>query len=248
MTWKNSTILTVTALVLAEPLLAQQNVLENAQVVALDDWRYDDLYTNGVSARDLIDREVYGQTGDEIGDVEDILIGSDGQVRSIVAEVGGFWDIGDTHVSIPLNRVDMSNGQIVVPITEDTVGDYGFWNDEPIQNGAVDSDIVEGVDDEPIPRAWRASELIGDYARLQNDDGYNDYGYVSDLILRDNQVAAVVIQPRTEYGPGYRAYPYYGYGSGWDAGSPNYDMPYTEDDVRDTERFDYNRFDNSVER
>ena len=121
MTWKNSTILTVTALVLAEPLLAQQSALEDAPVVALGDWRYDDLYTNGVSARDLIDREVYGQTGDEIGDVEDILIGSDGQVRSIVAEVGGFWDIGDTHVSIPLNRVDMSNGQIVVPITEDTV-------------------------------------------------------------------------------------------------------------------------------
>ena len=64
MTWKNSTILTVTALVLAEPLLAQQNALENAKVVALDDWRYDDLYTYGVSARDLIDREVYGQTGD----------------------------------------------------------------------------------------------------------------------------------------------------------------------------------------
>ena len=58
MTWKNSTILTVTALVLAEPLLAQQSALEDAPVVALGDWRYDDLYSNGVSARDLIDREV----------------------------------------------------------------------------------------------------------------------------------------------------------------------------------------------
>ncbi|EDQ03594.1 hypothetical protein DSM14862_04164 (plasmid) [Sulfitobacter indolifex] len=247
MTRMKSAYFMVAALVLAGPLFAQQSAIDDAAVVSLSDWRYDDLYTNGVSAKDLIDRDVYGQTGDEIGDVEDILIGSDGQVHSIVAEVGGFWDIGDTHVSIPLNKVDMSNGRIIVPITEDTVGDYGFWNDEAVQTGAVESDIVEGVDDEPIPRAWRASELIGDYARLRNGDGYDDYGYVSDLILRDNKVAAVVVQPRAGYGPGYRAYPYYGYSSGWDAGSSNYDMPYTEDDIRDTEPLDYNRFDNSVQ-
>ena len=98
------------------------------------------------------------------------------------------------------------------------------------------------MDDRAIPRAWRASELIGDYARLRDGNAYGDYGYVSDLILRDNKVAAVVVQPRAGYGPGYRAYPYYGYPYGWNAGSPYYDMPYTEDDILDAEPFDYDRF------
>lgn len=239
----NSMILTIMASVLAAPLFAQEGVLDDAKVVSLPDWRYDDLYSNGVSTRNLFDRDVYGQTDDEIGEVEDILIGPEGQVQSIVAEVGGLWDIGDTHVSIPIGQADMSDGRITVPVTEDTVGDYGFWNNEPVQTDAVGSEIVEGVDDEVVPRAWRASELIGDYARLREGDAYGNYGYVSDLILRDNKVAAVVVQPRAGYGPGYRAYPYYGYDYGWDAGSPNYDLPYTDDDVRDAEPFDYDRFD-----
>ena len=85
---KNSMIFTIMASVLAAPLFAQEGVLDDAKVVSLPDWRYDDLYSNGVSARNLFDRDVYGRTGDEIGDVEDILIGPDGQVKSIVAEVG----------------------------------------------------------------------------------------------------------------------------------------------------------------
>lgn len=102
----------------------------------------------------------------------------------------------------------------------------------------------EGVDDEAIPRPGRASELIGDYTRLREGDAYGNYGYVSDLVPRDNKVAAVVVQPRAGYGPGYRAYLNYGYGNSWDADCPYYDMPHTEDDVRDAEPRDYDRFDN----
>lgn len=43
----------------------------------------------------------------------------------MVAEVGGFWDIGDTHVAVPWAQVDVqSYDRIVVPVTEETVDDY----------------------------------------------------------------------------------------------------------------------------
>lgn len=242
MTLKTSMALGVAASVLAVPLFAQQSTTENLDVIPLTEWRYDDLYSNGVSASSVLDREVYGSTGEEIGDVEDILIGPDQRVMAIIAQVGGFWDIGDTHVSIPVDMVEMTGDVITVPITEDTVGDYGFWNEAPAPAGSVETEIVEGVDDQPIPRAWRVTELIGDYARVREGNVYGEYGYVNDLILRDNEVVAAVVQPRQGFGTGYRAYPYYGYGYGWTAGSPYYDMPYTGDEVRATEPLDYNRF------
>lgn len=186
--------------------------LSDAEVIALSEWRYDDLYSGGISADDVIDEMVvYDPTGEEIGIVEDILIGPEGRVVAIVAEVGGIWDIGDTHVSVPYDRVEMAADQsgIVVPVTEGTVGDYGNRGDAATLTGVenVDSEIAAGIDDVPLPRAWRVS------------------GYVNDIILRDGEVAAVVVQPDRSFGSGYRAYPCYGHGTGWDAGAPYHDMP-----------------------
>ncbi|MEE2859658.1 MAG: PRC-barrel domain-containing protein [Pseudomonadota bacterium] len=224
---------------------ATTNTLE-ADVVSLSDWNYDDLYSNGISAENFIDEmEVYDVNGEDIGDVEDIIIGPDGRIASIVAEVGGLWDIGDTHVSVPYAEVAMSDDGlgIVIPVTEETVGDYGFDRDV-FTAGAATSEVVSGVDDAEVLRGWRASELIGDYARIRDGDVYSNYGYINDLLLRDGEVAAVVVQANDAYGSGYRAYPYMGYGGGygWNAGSPYYDMPYGAQDVGGTEPFDYGRF------
>ena len=253
MTKRNSTALVLISTTLAAPAFAQEiteqdgEALGGAEIIALSEWNYDELYAGGVSAEEFIDEmDVYGRNGEEIGVVEDIVVGPEGQVLSIIAQVGGFWDIGDTHVSVPFDEVEISeDGEaVIVPVTEETVGDYGFWNGENadlLTGDTAEDETVEGVDDAPIVRAWRVSELIGDYARLSEDEGYANYGYVNDLILRDGQVASVVVQPAAGYGPGYRAYPYYGYGAGWDAGSPFYDMPYGEEDVGEMEAFEYDR-------
>ncbi|WP_055662857.1 PRC-barrel domain-containing protein [Jannaschia seosinensis] len=217
-----------------------------AEVVSLNDWTYDDLYAEGFSAEDFIDEmEVYGINGEEIGEVEDIIIGPDGRIVAIVAEVGGFWDIGDTHVSVPYDEVAMTElgDGIILPVTEETVDDYGF-EQEVFSAVAAAGEGISGVDDAEVVRGWRASELIGDYARIRDGDVYGNYGYISDLLLHDGQVAAVVVQPNAGYGGGYRAYPYYGYdaGYGFDAGSPYYDMPYDEREVGELDEFDYDRF------
>ncbi|UIJ73324.1 PRC-barrel domain-containing protein [Aurantimonas sp. HBX-1] len=219
-----------------------------ANIVSLSDWRYDELYADGVSAEDFIDEmEVYGLTGDEIGDVEDIIVGTDGKILSVIAEVGGLWDIGDTHVSIPWSDVELraEGDGIIVPVTEDTVEDYGLFNNELLTATTAAAAITAEVDDAEVgPRAWRVSELIGDYARLRQDDGYRDYGYVNDVILRDGQVAAVVVNADVGYGArGAYAYPYYGYGAGygWGPGNQYYDLPYAENDIGEMEAFDYDR-------
>lgn len=173
---------------------AAGGTLGGADIINLSEWRYDDLYRDGVSAENFIDEmEVYGAGGEEIGEVEDIIIGQDGRILAIVAEVGGLWDIGDTHVSVPFDQVEINQARdgVVVPVTEETVDDYGLfeggWLDDETVAAAstVESQVAGDLDDVELgPRAWRVSELIGDYARLREGDGYRNYGYVNDVILR----------------------------------------------------------------
>ncbi|BES70152.1 hypothetical protein RE428_11700 [Marinobacter nanhaiticus D15-8W] len=47
------------------------------------------------SADDLMDANVYDQSGEEIGEVEDILMGNGMEVHSLVVEAGGLLDMGD---------------------------------------------------------------------------------------------------------------------------------------------------------
>lgn len=252
--------------------VSQAGTLTAENVVSLEGWAYDDLYARGMSAEEFIDEyEVYGAAGEEIGDVEDVIVGADGEVLAVVAEIGGFIDIGDTHVAVPWGEIEMNvAGQaITIPVTEENVEDYGVYGegyaygDEVAVTGAVaGQEVVGGLDDAELgPRAYRVSEIIGDYVRIRDDAqatdaamaddammdrpgypgrvGYRDYGYVNDVIIADGRVQAVVVNPDLAYGRGYYAYPYYSpyyYGYG-----PYYDLPYGEEEVGAVEPFEYER-------
>lgn len=186
--------------------------------MSMDAWKAEDL-AGAWQASELIDEaDVYGQDGEELGEVEDVIVGADDKVRSIIIEAGGFWDIGDTHFAIPFDQVKIARyDDVRVPLTEENVDDY---------------DIYTGIDeeDEPAGRAWRVSELINDYASLR---GGERYGYVDDVLIgEDGSIKAVVVDGTSGYGyAGPYAMPYYGYGYGWGPGYRSYNTGYTEADL-----------------
>lgn len=222
--------------------------LSDAEVINLNEWRYDELYTQGWRAEDFWAAEVYGPAGEEIGDVENLIIGQDGKILSIIAEVGGLWDIGDTHVNVPWDQVEIAPGldRITIPVTEENVGDYSLFKTNLLtaekaagETQVVDDDLATGM------QAWKLTDLTNDYVRLRGDDAgaHANYGYVDDVIFsRDGELQAVVVRPDVGYGaPGYYAYPYYGYGYGWVPGTPYYDLPYRQNEIGELEPFDYER-------
>ncbi len=224
------------------------------EVITLSEWNTDELYVNGLSVDDMIDdAEVYGPTGDEIGSIENVVFSNDGRVLSIVAEVGGFWDMFDTHVNIPWDEVVLgADGRVAIPVTEENVEDYATWKTGYLA-GPEAAEGVEVVDDdlETGPTLFRATDLIGNYARLRDGEagqtagmagGYRNYGYVNDLIIRDGELQAVVVSPDDGYGLGRGAYAYPYYGWGWNAGRPYYDMPYGRGDIAESRPLDYERF------
>ena len=208
-------------------------------VVALSDWKPDITRDNAMSVDALLDMDVYGAGGEDIGEVENLLIGADGRVLSLVAEVGGLWGVGDTHTNIPWDQVkiDPATKRITLPITEDTVGDYSFFKDEVVSSlsaatrvGEVSGDGIGGV--QTGPSVWRVTDLIGDTARLKNAGGYLNYGSVDDVVLQDGKVSAVLIRPG--YGiaeNGLYAVPFFGSGTYWNPIMTTYDIPYTKTDI-----------------
>lgn len=79
-----------------------------------------------------------GSEWNQIGEIEDLVLTSDGKVTGIVAEVGGFLDIGDKHVVISVSdlnlvAVDDQTYAYVTKFSEEQLEemdavDEGFWN------------------------------------------------------------------------------------------------------------------------
>jgi len=81
---------------------------------------------DGYLATNMIGESVYNGTGDNaenIGDVNDIVIGNDGTVKAVVIGVGGFLGIGEKNVAIDMAKLDWAeaNGDrwLVTNVTKD---------------------------------------------------------------------------------------------------------------------------------
>ena len=239
---------TLTAIALAmgfaAPAAAQQEATKAEEVdvvaedvVELNEWGYEGLYEDSWTAGQVLDAPVYGPTGEEIGDVENIMVGTNGLVESLILEIGGFLDIGDTHLRVPWSEVNAQLGgegapRIEVPVTQETIEDLAE-GEYDLFGGVAGEFTVVGDDEASTPRAWRVTELIDDYAVLE---GGARYGWVEDLLFdQAGRLKAVVVD--AAYGPAYGpyAYPFFGYGYGFDPGYPYYALPYEEEEVAQLE-------------
>ncbi len=86
---------------------------------------------------DTVHSEI-GANWNDIGEIEDIVLNKNGQMVGIVAEIGGFLDIADKHVMIPVSdvnlvAVDDRTYAFVTKHNEEQLEemesvDEGFWN------------------------------------------------------------------------------------------------------------------------
>ncbi|WP_299791165.1 PRC-barrel domain-containing protein [uncultured Marivita sp.] len=101
-----------------------------------------DIYTMSAAndegwSMDTVHDEI-GADWNDIGEIEDIILNKSGQMVGIVAEVGGFLDIADKHVMIPVSdvnlvAVDDRSYAFVTRYSEEELEqmesvDEGFWN------------------------------------------------------------------------------------------------------------------------
>ncbi len=83
-----------------------------------------------VTVDDLEDMDLYNAEGESIGDVEDVLIGPDGRVAAISADIGGFLGIGEAEVLIELSQISMNGDKLTIDMTEEEAEQLPRWRED----------------------------------------------------------------------------------------------------------------------
>lgn len=177
---------------------------ESEKIVEVDQEK---LYEKGISVEKLMDATVVDAQGNDVGEIEDFVVGSDdNRLVGLVVETGGFLNIGDSHLLYPFEKAQIKGGdKVQADIKQATAKKLSLFSD-------IEGEPLEGD-------RWRASELIGGLAYTNGEP----YGRVDDVIVdKSGNIMAVVVQPDVMYDDySYYAWPYVDY----DPEEGIYDVP-----------------------
>jgi sporulation protein YlmC with PRC-barrel domain len=90
-------------------------------------------------AEKFMGKDVYGANGEDVGDLENLLIGPDGRVRAAIVEFGGFLGIGTNKVAVPWDQLQITGDRVVTNLTKEQVRTMPRWEkDRPSGEFAED--------------------------------------------------------------------------------------------------------------
>ncbi|HEY0834283.1 MAG TPA: PRC-barrel domain-containing protein [Azospirillum sp.] len=74
-------------------------------------------------AEQLIGNDVYSAGGEEMGEVENLIVNAQGEIKGLVVQWGGFLGIGDKERVVPWNQVryDHSGDRVVIDMTKEQI-------------------------------------------------------------------------------------------------------------------------------
>jgi sporulation protein YlmC with PRC-barrel domain len=78
--------------------------------------------------RNVIGKDVYGSNGNQVGEINNLLVGADGRVHAAVVEFGGFLGIGENKVAVPWDQLNITQDRITTNMTEDQVKAAPHWD------------------------------------------------------------------------------------------------------------------------
>ena len=77
------------------------------------------------NARQLMDKEIVSPQGEELGSVDDFMIGQDGRIKYVILKSGGFIGIGEDEFTIPWNAIQaQKENQLVANISKSEIEKY----------------------------------------------------------------------------------------------------------------------------
>ncbi len=72
-----------------------------------------------ITASDFTGKRIYSKAGDDIGEVNDVLLSADGKISAVILGVGGFLGIGEKDVLVSMSSIDMQRSGDVVKLVVD---------------------------------------------------------------------------------------------------------------------------------
>jgi sporulation protein YlmC with PRC-barrel domain len=72
-----------------------------------------------ITGSDFTGKRVYSKAGDDIGEVNDVLLSQDGKISAVILGVGGFLGIGEKDVLVSMRSIDMQRDGETVKLVVD---------------------------------------------------------------------------------------------------------------------------------
>jgi sporulation protein YlmC with PRC-barrel domain len=125
---KQLSLLAATALALAPLAAAAQQGLD---VATLEEAEDDDLVVQpfGLTVDDIDDMDVMNADGEEIGEIEEVLLDASGQPVAVSVEVDDFLGIDDREVVFGLDQLQLTGDDFVTSVDRATVEALPEWDD-----------------------------------------------------------------------------------------------------------------------
>ncbi|MEX2642720.1 MAG: PRC-barrel domain-containing protein [Acetobacterales bacterium] len=85
---------------------------------------------NNLTVDDLDDMDIVDASGEEIGEVDEVLGDSRGGMVAVTAEIGGFLGIGDKEVIVGLDQLELQGDRLMTRLTRDQLEALPRWDDD----------------------------------------------------------------------------------------------------------------------
>ena len=76
-------------------------------------------FQEGLRASKIIDTSVKNTRGEDLGEVDDLIMSRNGKIKKVILSVGGFLGVGDRLIAVPFKSLQIQEkGTIVYPVTK----------------------------------------------------------------------------------------------------------------------------------
>lgn len=86
-----------------------------------------------IAGRELIGKEVIGQTGEQVGEVTDVIVNDSG-MQKVIIERGGFLGMGEKEVAVDMEKLSISPDGITLNMTDQQLSQMPDYEDQGIVN------------------------------------------------------------------------------------------------------------------
>lgn len=84
---------------------------------------------NDAYLQSVDDTKVMTADGEEIGEISEILVDADGKPAGFLIEMGGFLDIGESDVAVPLEALEWTGQDYVSKMTQEQLEKLTPWDE-----------------------------------------------------------------------------------------------------------------------
>lgn len=100
---------------------------EGGMVEVDDESRTVDPY--GRTVDEIEDMDLYTEDGEEVGEIEEVLMDGEGRIVALSAEVGGFLGVGEKDVVLQFDQVQFQNDRFIVSMTKEQLEMLPDWDE-----------------------------------------------------------------------------------------------------------------------